>query len=196
MRCGGRRPGVVEAAIDRPRRLLAPAAALLAVGVLAAMVVSGRLRESRQLVKFTPAGVMPESPVEIDRVELRTNTGRWMFVRGREGWQAAADGGAVAASLAVHLDDSIKFMHVSAPVRVMERAEWSPIGLREFGLDPPGYTATLYHRGVIVLGAEFGTPNPQQVLQYMKLAGRDQVYLMSRFVGEEWERAIRGATGG
>jgi len=47
-----------------------------------------------------------------------------------------------------------------------------------------------------VLGAEFGTPNPQQVLQYMKLEGRDQVFLMSRFVGEEWERALRGATGG
>jgi len=157
------------------------------------MVVSGQLRESRQLVKFTPAGVMPESPVEIDRVELRTNTGRWMFVRGREGWHAAADGGAVAASLAVHLDDSIKFMHVSAPIRVMEREEWAPIGLREFGLDPPGYTATLYRRDTPVVGAEFGVPNPQKVLQYMKLQGRDQIYLMSRFIGEEWEQTLREA---
>ena len=185
----------MEAAIGRPRRLLAPAAALLAVGVLAAMVVSGHVRESRQLVKFAPAGVMPEAPAEIDRVELRANTGRWVFVRGRQGWQAA-DGGAVAASLANHLDDSIKFMHVSAPIRVMERAEWSSIGLREFGLDPPGYTATLYRRGTPVLGAEFGAPNPQKVLQYMKLGGRDQVYLMSRFIGEEWERALREAADG
>ena len=184
---------MVEAAIGRPRRLPALAVALLAVGVLAAMVVSGQLRENRQLVKFTPAGVMRESPVEIDRVELRTSTGRWMFVRGREGWQAAADGGAVAASLAVHLDDSIKFMHVSAPIRVMEREEWAPIGLREFGLDPPGYTATLYRRDTPVVGAEFGVPNPQKVLQYMKLQGRDQIYLMSRFIGEEWEQALREA---
>jgi hypothetical protein len=173
--------------------LLAPAAALLAVGVLAAMVVSGHVRESRQLVKFAPAGVMPEAPAEIDRVELRANTGRWVFVRGRQGWQAA-DGGAVAASLANHLDDSIKFMHVSAPVRVMERTEWAPIGLREFGLDPPGYTATLYHRDTRVVGAEFGAPNPQKVLQYMKLQGRDEVYLMSRFVGQEWELVLREAS--
>jgi hypothetical protein len=84
---------------------------------------------------------------------------------------------------------------VSAPVRVIERAEWSTLGLREFGLDPPRYTATLYRRGTAVLGAEFGAPNPQKVLQYMKLTGRDQVFLMSRFVGEEWEQAIREASG-
>jgi len=186
---------VVEAAISRARRLLAPAAALLAVGVLAAMVVSGQLRETKQLVKFTAAGVMPESPIEIDRVELRTNTGRWMFVRGREGWQAAADGGAVAASLGVHLDDSIKFMHVSAPIRVMGREVLAPLGLREFGLDLPVYTTTLYRRDTPVVGAEFGEPNPQKVLQYMKLQGRDQVYLMSRFIGQEWEQALREAAG-
>jgi hypothetical protein len=185
---------VVEAAIGRPRRLSAPAAALLAVGVLAAMIVSGHLRESRQLARFAPAGVMPEAVAEIDRVELRRGAGRWVFVRGREGWQAA-DGGAVAASLAVHLDDSIKFMHASAPIRVMERAEWAPIGLREFGLDPPGYTATLYRRDTRVVGAEFGGPNPQKVLQYMKLQGRDEIYLMSRFIGEEWEQALREASG-
>jgi hypothetical protein len=178
------------------RRFIAPAGALLAVGLLAVMVVSGQLRESRQLVRFRPAGVMPEAPTEIDRVELRTSAGQRVFVRGPDGWRTAQDGRALPGSTATLLDDSIKFMHVSAPIRVMERAEWSPIGLREFGLDPPGYTATLYRRGLVVLGAEFGTPNPQQVLQYMKLEGRDQVFLMSRFVGEEWERALRGATGG
>ena len=27
----------------------------------------------------------------------------------------------------------------------------------------------------------------------MKLDGRDEVYLMSRFVGQEWEQALRAA---
>ena len=160
------------------------------------MVVSGHLRESKQFVKFAPGGVMPEAPREIDRVEMTTSAGRWVFVRAPDGWRAPLDGRPAPPSLASHLDDSIKFMHVSAPIRVMERAEWSPIGLREFGLDPPGYTATLYRRGTAVLAAEFGAPNPQKVLQYMKLGGRDQVYLMSRFIGEEWEQAIRETIGG
>jgi hypothetical protein len=187
---------MVEAAIGRPRRLLGSAAALLAVGLLTAMVVSGQLRESKQFVRFVPAGVMPEAPAEIDRVELRTGTGRWVFVRAPSGWRTAPEGPRLPTSLTASIDDSIKFMHVSAPIRVMERAEWAPFGLREFGLDPPGYSATLYRGGAAVLGAEFGAPNPQKVLQYMKIEGRDQVYLMSRFIGKEWEKALREAAGG
>ncbi len=138
---------MVETAIGRPRRLLAPAVALLAVGLLTAMVVSGHSGRASSSSSFAPAGVMPEPPGEIDRVEMTTSAGRWAFVRAPDGWRAAPDGRPAPPSLASHLDDSIKFMHVSAPIRVMERAEWSPIGLREFGLDPPGYTATLYRRG-------------------------------------------------
>jgi hypothetical protein len=186
---------VVEAAITA-RRLLAPAAAGLAVGLLVAMVFTGHVRESGQFVKFTPAGVMPELPGDIDRVEMATAAGRWAFERAPDGWRGAVGGRPATPSLASLLDGAIRFMHVSAPIRVMERAEWSAIGLREFGLDPPGYTATLYRRGTAVLGAEFGAPNPQQVLQYIKLTGRDEVYLMSRFIGQEWEKAIREASGG
>lgn len=185
----------MEPAIARPRRVLTPIAALLAVGVLVAMVVSGHLRENKQFVRFAPAGVMPESPDEIDRIEVTTSAGRREYVRANDGWRAGPAGPFAPRSLASHLNDSIKFMHVSAPVRVMERTEWSSLGLREFGLDPPRYTATLYRRGTAVLAAEFGAPNPQKVLQYMKLTGRDQVLLMSRFVGEEWEQAIREASG-
>jgi hypothetical protein len=183
----------VETAIRR-RRLLAPVAALLAVGVLAAMVVSGQLPESKQFVKFTPAGVMSQEPAEIDQVEVRTAAGHWRFVRAADGWRESTR--ALPPALAAHLDASLKFMHVSAPIRVMEPAEWTAVGLREFGLDPPGFVATLYRGETRVLEAAFGAPNPQQVLQYMKLAGHDQVYLMSRFIGAEWEQLLRDSTRG
>jgi hypothetical protein len=159
------------------------------------MVVSGQPRESKQFVKFVPAGVMPEAPTEIDRVEILAGAGRWPFARAEDGWRATPRARPLPAALGAHLDDSIKFMHVSAPVRVMERAEWAPVGLREFGLDPPRYTAILSRRGVVVLAAQFGTPNPQGVLQYMKLDGGDRIYLMSRFIGEEWEKVLREAAG-
>lgn len=178
------------------RRLLAPAAAVVAVGLLIAMAVSGHLRKDGQFVEFVPAGLMTEAPAEIDRVELQSGAGRWRFVRGPAGWRAEPGGPALPVAFAASLDDSIKFMHVSAPVRVMERTEWAAVGLREFGLDPPGLVATLYHRDRPVIGAEFGAPNPQQVLQYMKVQGRDQVYLMARFVGQEWEKALREARRG
>lgn len=186
----------MEAAIGRAGRLLPAAAALLSVGILTAMVVSGHLRESKQFVRFVPAGVMPDAPADIDQVELRTGTALRAFVRGPDGWRASPDGRPVPASLTISLDDSIKFMHVSAPIRVMERTEWAAAGLREFGLDPPRYTATLYRHGRAVVRAEFGAPNPQKVLQYLKLGGRDQIYLMPRFIGEEWEKALREAADG
>ena len=185
----------METPVARRRWRLRSAAAILAVGLLGAMIVSGHFRESKQFVKFVPAGVMSEPADSIDRVEVRAAGRRWEFLRAPGGWRGSPDRGLVSASLAKHLDDSIKFMHVSAPVRVMERAEWSPVGLREFGLDPPRYTATLYHDGHPVLAAEFGAPNPQEVLQYMKIEGRDQVYLMARFLGQEWEQALREAPG-
>ena len=75
----------------------------------------------------------------------------------------------------------------------MERAKWPSVGLREFGLDRPGYSATISRRDTLVLGAEFGAPNPQKVLQHTKLQGRGQVYLIARFVGQEWEKALREA---
>lgn len=178
------------------RRFIAPAGAVLAVALLVAMVVSGHLRESRQLVRFRAAGVMAEAPTEIDRVELRTTAGQRVFVRGPDGWRTAQDGRALPGSTTTLLDDSIKFMHVSAPVRVMERDEWASSGLREFGLDPPGYTAVLYRGSTPVLGAEFGAPNPQKVLQYMRVQGHDRIYLMSRFIGEEWEKVLRAAADG
>ncbi|HEX2440305.1 MAG TPA: hypothetical protein VHT71_18475 [Methylomirabilota bacterium] len=183
----------MAAALGR-RRWVTPVVALAAVGVLVVMVASGHLRENQQLVRTTAAGVMTEVPAEIDRIELHGGAGQWSFVRTPDGWRRAGHD-PVSASLAGHLNDSIKFMHVSAPIRVMERAEWTSSGLREFGLDPPGYTAALYRHDAPVVIAEFGASNPQQVLQYMKLHGRDEVYLMSRFVGEEWEQALREAAG-
>ena len=81
----------METAIGRPR-LLAPVVALLAVGLLIAMIVAGQSRENGQFVKFAPAGVMPESPGEIDRVEMTSSAGRWTFVREPDGWHGASDG--------------------------------------------------------------------------------------------------------
>jgi hypothetical protein len=117
-------------------------------------------------------------------------------VRAANGWRTVPEGRALPGALVASLEEGIKFMHVSAPVRVMERDEWGALGLREFGLDPPGLTAVLYRGSVAVLGAEFGGPNPQKVLQYMKLQSGERVYLMSRFVGEEWEHALREASRG
>lgn len=181
---------MVAPAVTRQRRLLSLGGAALAIGFLVVMTLSGHVRESGQFVRFVAAGVLPETPADVDRVELTAGRRRWVFRRSPGVWRLEPGSRAVSPSLATHLDDSVKFMHASAPIRVLERSEWAEQGLREFGLDRPAYGAALYHGERRLLAADFGSPNPQKVLQYMRLEGHDQVYVMSRFIGEEWEQAL------
>jgi hypothetical protein len=182
----------VATTINR-RRLATAVGVLMALAFLAAMALSGQIRESGQLVRFVPAGVLRQTPTQVDRIELIAGTGRWVFTRAGGQWRAESRAHAVPRSLATHLDDSVKFLHVSAPIRVMPRSEWAEHGLREFGLEPPAYSIVLFQSGQRLLAADFGAPNPQKVLQYMRLQDGDELYVMSRFIGQEWEQALAEA---
>ncbi len=184
----------MEAAVKRSRgRWPALAGAALAVGFIAAMVWFGREPESAWLVKFEAAGVLTTAPERISRVELTADGRRLIFVRRPAGWTAEHAPGPLPPLLAASLENSLKFMHASAPVRVLSREEYRGTALAEYGLDPPRYTVFLVEGGRTVLEAGFGVPNPQKVLQYMRLRGHDEVHLMSRFVGKEWERVLDAA---
>ena len=179
----------MASAVSRPRRALDLLGGALAIGFLIVMILSGHVRESGQFVRFVAAGVLAETPADVDRVELTAGDRRWVFTRSADGWRLGGSR-TVSRSLATHLDDSVKFMHASAPIRVLQRTEWAEQGLHEFGLDRPAYVAALYRGQRRLLAAGFGSPNPQKVLQYMRLEGRDQVYVMSRSIGQEWEQAL------
>ena len=56
--------------MSRLPRFALPAAALLALGYLAAMVVIGGVPESRQLVRFVAKGVVTQPPGAVSRVRL------------------------------------------------------------------------------------------------------------------------------
>lgn len=179
----------------RGRALLA-AAGLFAVGFLLVMVVSGRTRPTQNLVKFTAAGLMRETPDQIDRVELTAEARRSIFTRRGPGWWTVApSAGELAVGAVSHLEMSLKFMHVTGPVRVLSRDEYQAGALLEYGLDPPRYTVSLHRGGQTVLATSFGGQNPQQVFQYVRVEGRDELYLLPVFVGREWELVAEGVTG-
>jgi len=175
------------------RRLGGLVVAALAASFLVVMALSGRVRDSGQFVRFEAAGVLAEPPARIERVELSASSRRWAFRRAAGGWQLEPDGRPASASLATHLEDSLKFLHASAPIRILERAEWSEQGLREFGLDPPAYSAVLYRDARPVIGVAFGAENPQKMLQYVRVEGREQIFVMSRSMGREWEQVLSQA---
>jgi len=178
------------------RRALLAAAGLLAVGFLLVMVVSGRTRPAPNLVRFEAAGLMREIPDDIDRIEFTGDGRRLMFTRRERGrWTVAPAADELAAVTVSHLEMSLKFMHVTAPVRVMSPDEYQGQALREYDLDPPRYTVSLHRGGRTVLATSFGGKNPQGVFQYVRVEGRGELYLLPVFVGREWELVAAGMTG-
>ena len=172
----------------RGRLWLSYVLALLAAGFMVVMALTGKLSETRQLAQFEARGVLSVLPEQVRQVELRLGAHTTTFVRTPKGaWAHSDSQEAVDDELSSHLDEAVSFMHISGPVRVMQRAEYSGTPLQEFGLEQPRCTVVLSDGGRILLEASFGTYNPQDLLQYMQLKNRDSLYLMSRFVGQAWE---------
>jgi hypothetical protein len=162
--------------------------ALLAVAFIVAMVLTGSLRETRQLAKFEAKGVLRLPPEHVRRVELRVGEHTVTFVRApNKGWVYGARQDTATGELLEHLTQAVLLMHTSGPVRVMPRDEYHGTPLQEFGLDRPRYSLALFEGERLLLDVSFGGQNPQNLLQYMQLKGSDDIYLMSRFVGQAWE---------
>ena len=84
----------------------------------------------------------------------------------------------------------------AGPVRVMEPDELAGLDTAPFGLDPPALRVALYDEGgATLVAASFGARNPEDFLQYMRLEGDARLYLMSRFVGAEWEAVLTAMAG-
>jgi hypothetical protein len=159
---------------------------------VAAMALTGGRRENRQLVTSRQAGLMAVPAEEVDRVDVERAGRHVTFERMPHGWARLDDRRALSGPGLEHLAMSLRFMHVAEPVRVMERREWEGTPDAEFGLAPARCAVTLSGKGRTILVGRFGGTNPQQVLQYVRVDGRAQLYLMPRFVGVEWERLWDG----
>jgi hypothetical protein len=180
--------------VRRPRGgALLATASLCAVGFLLVMTLSGRTRPMQSLVKFEAAGLMRETPDRIDRVEVAAEGRRLAFIRRQSRWTFTDPAAEVTAGARSHLETSLRFMHVTAPVRVLSRDEYQDEALGEYGLRPPRYSVSLYEGSHAVLTTRFGGRNPQNLFQYVRVDGRDEVYLLPVFVGREWEALAEGA---
>ena len=172
------------------RSLVWSLAALASVGYLCAMVVGGALPELRNRVKFEAKGVMTVAPERIDRVEIDRGATHVALVRTSSGGWSRQSGGALPVPVAAQVSLAVQYMHTAAPVRTMKAEEVEGIAPAEFGLAPPRLSVALFAGPERVLQARFGARNAEDVLQYMTLAGKEGMYLMSRFVGQQWEALI------
>jgi hypothetical protein len=175
------------------RSLVTAAAAFLALAFLAVMVVTGALPRQRQFVKFEAKGVMQLAPEQISTVALHSGDRGAVFVRTPDGGWARDGGAQLDPAIAKRLSLAVQFMNTSGPVREMQPSEYQGTNLLEFGLDHPQLSIALFEGPRPVLAAHFGGRNPDGYLQYVKVEGRSELFLLSRFVGEEWN-AVAKAT--
>lgn len=169
--------------------LWALAAAAAALTYLIVMLVTGALPQNRQIIHFKAAGVLVQSPESVDRIEVTLAGKSAAFSRRAAGW-AKEDGAPVEPPRAATLDRALKILHNSGPVRVLPPEEIAGSKPGEFGFGSTSLSVTLSGSGGALLQAEFGNKNTDGVLQYMRLKGHGELYLMSGFVGKEWETAL------
>jgi hypothetical protein len=171
------------------RRLAWIGAALLAAGTIFTLATHGRRPESG-LARFEPAGVMVEiQPERVREVEVASGAQRWRFARAAEDRWTALDATQPPADWASRIDAGLRFLSVSAPQRVMRREEYAGTPLSEFGLAPPRFVVRVQTSDTAPVVIEFGSSNPQGLAQYARVAGRTELFLLPRFVGEQWEKA-------
>jgi hypothetical protein len=88
---------------------------------------------------------------------------------------------------------AVQFMNTSGPVRVLAPSEYQGTNLYEFGLDHPQLSIALFEGSQPAIAANFGGRNPDDFLPTSPWRKRE-VFLLSRFVGQEWDTRAAKAT--
>ncbi len=176
----------------RRENLLAAAVASAAIAFLLLMVITGALPKSRQKADYQAQGVLKAAPESVSTVAIRSGERQVIFQRTPKGGWAVDGGSELDEALGKRLSLAVQFMHTSNPVRVLEAPEVGKARSTEFGLERPGLTVALLQGTQPLLAARFGALNPEGYLQYVAVEGRPQLYLLSRFVGEEWQAVAAG----
>jgi Domain of unknown function (DUF4340) len=182
---------LVVSAMSGPRSVINVVVATAALTYLVAMVLSGAQPVQRQLVAFEPKGVLKTPPERIRRVELSRGGDSITLVRTGEKTWATPEGAEISTEAGARISMTVQMMHASGPARVIRSEELAGADFAGFELDSPRIVAKLYEAGENpILTVRFGGHNPDGFLQYMRIEGNGDVYLISRFVGEGWTDAL------
>ena len=180
--------------MSRWRKAIIPVLTAAALGYLVVMVLSGAPPMQRQNVPFEAKGVLQTPPEQVRRVELSRGAERIIVVRKDDKTWATPEGTDVGAETGRRLSMAVQMMHTSGPAREIDAQELEGVDVAAFELDPPRLVAQLYDGGARpILAVRFGGYNPDGFLQYMRVDGDPRVYLVSRFVGQEWTEALNGS---
>ncbi len=163
-----------------------PAAICVLIGCLLVLVISGEWPELRKKLPFAPKGLVATAPAYVERIEIRGDAESVALRRQAGGWAIEGSDSAASAEFVSHVDTALKFANVSEPTREIPPAELAADSFAAFGLDPPKQVVVLETHAAPTATLNFGTANPAGTSHYVRLSGAPTVYLMPRYVSEEW----------
>lgn len=172
------------------QRLWMPVLAALSIAYLALMLAAGAPAERVHLVRYEANGVMAQKPELIVRARVSHAGQTVTFQRMKTGWTRVGDNSSLGEVLAKSLTLAIKFMHTAEPVRVLKASAVAADADAQFGLLQPVLSIRLEDRNSKVLDADFGSLSNDGLLHYMRIKGRTEFFLMSRFVLHEWQTVV------
>lgn len=163
--------------------------AVLGLVYLLVMAAVGGPMQQAQFVAFEAEGVLAAEPAAVRALTLRLGAQGLALQRVDEGW--SVEGKPLPPALLPRVNLAVKFLHTAKPVRVLEGADLQEVDIAALGFDDQSLSVSVQiDRAELTLS--FGKPTPEGSLQYLRVDGQDKVYLMSRFVGEEWEAVWAG----
>ena len=165
-------------------------AAVLAVGLIVVLAFYGQ-RPDSSLARFEAGGAMLSiMPDTVSEVIVSRGESRWRFSRSRAGEWTTADGGTTGSPLRGHIDSGLRFLHVSAPQRVLQPDELTATSRSDFGLEPPRFSVSVRSSTAESFRIDFGSLNAQGLAQYAQVSGHAEVLLLPSFVGDEWKAVL------
>ena len=152
------------------------------------LVFTGQTMQQGQFVAFEAAGLMSGPPEAVGEVTLaREQAIRVLARKDSAGWTLGER--PLAPALAQRLALAVKFLHTSRPLRQVGQQDDDP----GYGFaDATALRVSVGRQGQPPLELVFGKPGTEATTQYVADEGSRTVWLMSRFVGEEWEAVWDG----
>jgi len=133
------------------------------------------------LVDFKPSGLLAFAPEQAREIEIARGPERQRFVRIGERWEAPPQ-------TAERLDNGLRLLRNSAPMRVLSAEEVARVPASEYALGPDSLRITVRPASGAAFVIVFGGRNPLGSARYAKVDGTAGVALLPSYVAETWEQ--------
>ena len=118
------------------------------IATMAAFALTGRWPGGASMVRFSPNGIVEMPPEKLDRVLIAEGGDRIGFRRNGKEW--TFETAETEAAAGERIETALRFLNVSAPLRVLVPGEFADADVREFGLDPPRQIVALSFYGLLL----------------------------------------------